>query len=409
MNRHACVKIGVASLLFITAAYGIPAFAAKDVIYPSEASAMINDASVTVGNDFTAGANGHTALDNALYAGDAVKVTATWKIQDNRGPGTDTSYPIEGRSVGFSVLPAETNPAPLAATLTSAWCAGITSSTSTCTAEINFYAPAAIGGYVVEIAAADSVTGSGSNTALNGRTHVISFSVELLDETVQPKETKLTVDPKCVLFNGDVNLTATLEELAGGVKIENADISYEIDSILAGSTVTGANGIANLPYNVTGLSAGDHILYAEFSGSYDYLKSNDTNTLGISYLFMGFGQPINGDGSSIFSGRVVPVKIKLVDAFGLPVTDAEPTVWLAPYDTIEGVGEELKQVSSVAASDTDNVMRYVPEDRQYVYNWDTKDLENGTYAVVVELGDSPTCRTENPYAIITVAKKGGRK
>lgn len=406
MNRHAYLKAGVASLLFIAAAYGMPAFAAKDVIYPSEASAMINGAPVTVGSDFAAGANGHTALDNALYAGDAVKVTATWKIQDNSGHGTNTSYP---RSVGFSVLPAESNPVLLTATLTSAWCTDITSSMGTCTAEIDFSAPAAIGGYVVEIAAADSVTGSGSNTALNGRTHVISFSVELLDESVQPKETKLTVDPKCVLFNGDVNLTATLEELAGGVKIENADISYEIDSILAGSAVTGANGIASLLYNVTGLGAGDHILHAAFSGSYDYLKSNDTNTLGISYLFMGFGQPINGDGSSIFSGRVIPIKIKLVDAFGLPVTDAEPTVWLAPYDTIEGVGEELKQVSSVAASDTDNVMRYVPEDRQYVYNWDTKDLENGTYAVVVELGDSPTCRTENPYAIITVAKKGGRK
>jgi hypothetical protein len=52
-------------------------------------------------------------------------------------------------------------------------------------------------------------------------------------------------------------------------------------------------------------------------------------------------------------------------------------------------------------------MRYDPIERQYVYNWDAMDLANGTHAVLVDLGDSPTCRTQDPYAIITVDRRGG--
>lgn len=53
-------------------------------------------------------------------------------------------------------------------------------------------------------------------------------------------------------------------------------------------------------------------------------------------------------------------------------------------------------------------MRYLPEEKRYIYNWDARELENGTYAVVVDLGDSRACHAEHSYAIITVAKKGGK-
>ena len=51
-------------------------------------------------------------------------------------------------------------------------------------------------------------------------------------------------------------------------------------------------------------------------------------------------------------------------------------------------------------------MRYVPEDGHYMYNWDLSALTNGTYGVVVDLGDSATCSAGPYYAVITVAKKG---
>jgi hypothetical protein len=50
-------------------------------------------------------------------------------------------------------------------------------------------------------------------------------------------------------------------------------------------------------------------------------------------------------------------------------------------------------------------MRYVSDDGHYIYNWDLSNLSNGTFAVVVDLGDSATCSQGPYYAVITVAKK----
>lgn len=419
MGSRGFLKESLLTLIFVAGFYGAPAFAAKDVIYPSEAGATVNGATVAVSNNFQPGSSGHTTLDNAVYADDTVVVTATWRIQDKSKPnGTNTDY-ASSRTVNFTVLQTTgtTGTGTVSPTFTTgAQCTGIMSNIATCQTVISFIAPANLGNYQLQITAADP--GTPANTRLEGPNdpddptkpdYAINFSVD--EKTVEPpkKETKLTVDRQCVLLNGNVDLTATLEELVGGAGIGGANIAFAIDATPVGSATTSTSGVATWPtYNVTGLSVGDHNLYAEFAGNEEYLNSNDSDTLGISYLFMGFSQPINGDGTSIFGGRVIPIKIRLLDANGDPVTDAAPTVLLFSYEKDLGVGGELEKVSSVSAADTDNIMRYVPEEKQYIYNWDAKDLANGTYAVVVDLGDSATCRTENPYAIITVAKKGGK-
>lgn len=219
---------------------------------------------------------------------------------------------------------------------------------------------------------------------------------------------------------GEVNLTATLEELDSGSLISGATIYFYINPEFdekdnhtippIGDATTNYNGVAILVFDVNVLGVGDHNLYAEYRGNIDYNPSNDSNTLGISYLFVGFRQPINQEGTSIFgNGRVIPIKIKIVDANNAPVPDAKPTVWLHQYSNYTGLGEELETPTSVSSADTDNIMRYVPTDDQYLYNYDLSSLSDGTYAVSVILGDSPTC-TQNPHhAIITVEKKGKKK
>jgi RNA-directed DNA polymerase len=153
-----------------------------------------------------------------------------------------------------------------------------------------------------------------------------------------------------------------------------------------------------------------YALYAAFDGDADYNPSNNSSPLGISYQFVGFLPPINPQGNSIFgNGRVVPVKVKLVDALLNPVIDAEPTVWIYQWASGTSLGEVLEAATSVSAADSGNTMRYVPEDRHYIYNWDLGSLDNGTYAVVVELGDSAACSTGPYYATITVEKRGGRR
>lgn len=181
---------------------------------------------------------------------------------------------------------------------------------------------------------------------------------------------------------------------------------FSVDSNPIGDASTDSNGDAVLTYNVNGLSASDHNLFGAFAGDGIYNPSDDSATLGIYYNFVGFQPPINSEGNSIFSnGRVIPIKIKIVDANLAPVTDAQPTVWIYQWSPGTDLGEVIEAATSVSAADTGNIMRYVPEDQQYIYNCDMPTTP-GTYAVVVELGDSKACGKGPYYTTITVVKKG---
>lgn len=400
MNRIGFKAI-LAMLILLAAGFATSALAGSDDFYPNSAAWTVNavpNGSIT--NNFSSGANGSSTLNVDVYADDSLGVLSGWAIVDNSATGgTDTNY--TSRTVTFTgVTTSKPAGAPdvVFAAITSC---DVYSASSTCSRQISFTAPNVVGNYQVQI----NTNGGPGPGPLSTQQLRLNFSVA---ETPVPEDidTMLTVDQQCLLLHaGDVDLTATLEELVSGDAIPGEDVDFYLDGGYIGTETTDAGGMATLAYNVDALGVGDYNLYGEFLGDFPYNASNDSATLGISYLFVGFGQPINGDGTSIFGGRVIPIKIRLADANGNPVTDAAPTVWLTSYSSVQGLGTELEKVSSVSAADTDNIMRYSATDQQYIYNWDARDLANGTYAVVVDLGDSPTCRSENPYAIITVAKK----
>jgi hypothetical protein len=242
---------------------------------------------------------------------------------------------------------------------------------------------------------------------LQGKSLFINFSVI---QQVAKIDTALTVpDPQCFLYKaGNVDLAATLAELVSGNPVSGSPVDFSVDSNPIGSGLTDSLGEAMLNYNINGLSAGDHNLYAEFLGDASYNGSNDSATLGISYNFVGFQQPINADGTSIFGGRVIPVKIKITDANLQPVTDAAPTVWFTQVSPETALGSDLEAATSVSAADTGNIMRYDSVEDKYIYNWDASSLTNGTWYVIVELGDSDACSKGPYYATITVSKKKGK-
>jgi hypothetical protein len=393
------------------------AFANKDLIYPSGAAATVDGTGASVDNDFVVGDDGSTTIDNTpaatVYAGSAVSVNATWSIQDRSAQaGQDTSYGSGLTATFSSSTNAKPSGAPNVSVNPISNCM-LASSSSACHTIISFAAPTTTGNYQLEV----TVSGLGGSTGLATKILYVNFTVA--EQEVQKIDTQLTVAKKCFLLNqGDVNLTTTLQESSDPFDyIADAPIEFYINPQLVngeptvpsiGIATTDDNGVATLTYNINGLGVGTYTLYAEFDGNDTFNPSNDSDVMGINYLFVGFQPPINADGTSIFGGRVIPIKIKLVDANGAPVTDAAPTVWLTSYDKDLGVGADLEQVSSVSSADTGNIMRYVPDEQKYIYNWDATDLPNGTYAVVVDLGDSTACRSQNPYAIITVAKKGRR-
>lgn len=406
--RAGGLGVAVLGMLFSAAA-----LAAPDIFYASSVTNVeVDGVAATTTNNLAVGGNNSATFDAAVFPAQGLELRVTWSIQNRAGPAGNTSYP---KTVTFTSTTSVT-PGPLVSLTINPTSCIATSAAFTCFTDVSFPAPATAGGYSVKVLASSAV-GSG---ALQTRDFTINFTVE---EPVEEKlDTVLTVnpDPLCVLLNaGSKNLMAKLEELVSTDPIPGKGIDFYVDpeldalgfptasSVSVGSATTVSDGQATLAYDVNGLGVGDHTVYAEFDGDSGYYGSNDTGTLGIHYLFVGFQQPINPEGNSVFgNGRVIPIKIKIADANGNLVADATPTVWLTSYSAGTGLGEVLEPATSVSAADTDNFMRYVPEDGHYIYNWDLSSLGNGTYGVVVDLGENSVCSQVPYHAVITVAKKG---
>lgn len=215
--------------------------------------------------------------------------------------------------------------------------------------------------------------------------------------------------PVCALYRGgSVDLLAKLTELVGGLPVGGQVLDFTVGGSAAGSASTDASGFASQPFAIDGLMAGDYALKAEFLGDAAFNGSSDTGLLGISYTLVGFLPPLNGRGSptAINHGRVLPVKIQLVDADLDPVTTASPKVWIHKWTPGNGLGERLAAPTSASAANIGNAMRYSSMDQHYIFNWDTRNLPRGSYAVVVEPGDSAACSDGPYYATVTVGKKG---
>jgi hypothetical protein len=96
--------------------------------------------------------------------------------------------------------------------------------------------------------------------------------------------------------------------------------------------------------------------------------------------FVGFLDPINDDGSSIFRlGATVPVKFQLIAADGSQVTDASCQLHVAKV-TDDITGTYVEAVSARAAG-SGGSFRYVAD--HYQFNLATKVLSQGTYRLRV--------------------------
>ena len=400
-NRNLVNRV-LLTLSVMCLGFSASAFAAKDDLL------VTNVNSVTVGTNvpFTStnpGGNRQLTITDPIVGAQPVSVNVTWGIQAGNAPRT-TTYPNNG--VTFSTETSQGTSVGVV-TVTPATC-DFASATSTCSSTISFTTPNVTDTIQLKITPFPP-SKSPANKELQAKFLFINFSVI---QKVEKLDTALAVpNPQCFIYGaGQIGLTATLTELLSGNAISDRGIDFSLDGDAIGSANTDTTGKATLNYDINALSAGDYNLYAEFLGDSTYNGSNNSATLGISYLFVGFQQPINPEGNSVFgNGQVIPIKIKLADANNQPVPDATPTVWLYQYSLSTGLGEVIEPATSVSAADTGNIMRYVPADNHYIYNWDLSSLTNGTYAVVVDLGDSSACSKGPYYAVITVAKKGGKK
>lgn len=325
------------------------------------------------------GESGNWTLNEPVTGGSLITFTLTYKIQQQ---GATAEYPVKAT---FSAV---TNQKPEGAS--DAVVSGLTSCTfqnadTQCVDNVTIVAPDTPGDYEVKIdASVDKGKGLGQGTNLH-----VFFTVAGPSGCTQVLPT-LTVGSICALYHQSTPVTLTATLTAGTTPLAGKTISFKIDGNVVGSGTTSGNGVATYSYSPAALSVGDHSITASFAGTpcqdgVEYLPVSGSGNLGLSYIFLGFQQPINADGSSAFNGNVVPVKIKITDANGDPVPDAEPYLYYA-FGTPTVVGTDAEPVANTSPDGT-NLMRYDATADQYILNWDVSGLANGTYTLRVDLGE----------------------
>jgi hypothetical protein len=409
MKKKSLIMVmGLMMLMVICGTANVPqAFASKGTIdYISS--------SVSPEADFHGG-SGNFDLINPVVGGTDITFTLTFHVVPGGSSGAQTSYP---KTVTFSpgsyTTPAGASnpvvkfgPAPGTATYTGTFSKDATTGTiNDLSTTVKITTPSTPGAYSLKIAASSGL-GSGSTELLGGSGVVIGFSVQtscadaatLLDLTI----------PDCIVLHDTNPATFSATLTSAGQPVNGKTINFLVDTILVGSATT-VNGVATISPVLSELNAGDHTVLAEFQGDgCDFHSSTANKTLGVMYNFVGFQPPveIEGVGAGLFSGKVIPIKIKIADAGGMPVPGAQALVLFA--QTVPNVTtEEAAESVNLTDADPGNQMRYDPVADQYIYNWDTSKLPNGGYNIRIDLDEGTQCGSGH-LATVVLQKSGGKK
>jgi hypothetical protein len=112
-------------------------------------------------------------------------------------------------------------------------------------------------------------------------------------------------------------------------------------------------------------------------------------TANYNVIGLGFLQPIDMDGSSIFKlGSTVPTKFQLTDYYGNYVSTAVANLKTAKISN-SVLGDEVEAVSTSAAT-TGSLFRYDATANQYIFNLGTKTLSKGAYQITAYLDSGQT-------------------
>jgi len=109
------------------------------------------------------------------------------------------------------------------------------------------------------------------------------------------------------------------------------------------------------------------------------------------YRWLGFLPPLTAGGNGLFKrGSTIPVKFKISDLEGNPVSNCTATLEVYYWETGTGAGAGDPQVVSSANGDSGNTFRYVPADDLYIFNLSTRPWQyvgSMRYQIVVALDD----------------------
>jgi lysophospholipase L1-like esterase len=232
-----------------------------------------------------------------------------------------------------------------------------------------------------------------------------------LDGAADAPWTKYTA-PLTVSAEGQTTITARSVDVNGNIEASKSDV-IKIDKTPPAFTLSCPGAVllnSDAHYTVSGAADDRSGLAADPDGDYAFstavagLLPNEVQiadragntttqncTIDVVYANSGLQQPVNADGSSIFKLKAaVPLKFRLTDAAGLPVSGAVAKLSVAQVSNqVEGTYAEAE---ATGGSSTGNVFSE-DGDGQYHYNLDTKGLSVGTWSVKITLDDGTSTST----------------
>jgi hypothetical protein len=115
-------------------------------------------------------------------------------------------------------------------------------------------------------------------------------------------------------------------------------------------------------------------------------QAGNTSTFSYSYYvynYSGVLQPVKADGSSTFKrNSTIPVKFQIFDGSKY-VKDASATIHLVKgSDEVDG---DPIEVTSTSSASEGNLFRYDTTGNQYIFNLNTKSLEDGEYRAIITI------------------------
>lgn len=214
-----------------------------------------------------------------------------------------------------------------------------------------------------------SVLSGTVDITVRGETETVNAGATLTGDASPRTDQTITFSPIADRSFGDPSFAATATASSGLTVSFSASGSCTISDAMV--TLIGAGACA-----ITASQIGD--------AAYRPAPSV-TRTFQVLHSWSNVLQPVNVDGSSVFRlGSTVPVKFRLT-AGSAAVTTLAARITVAHVSN-GIVGTEVEAIATGNA-DAGNVFRYDAQEGQYVFNWGTKGLAEGTWQLRIELLD----------------------
>jgi probable HAF family extracellular repeat protein len=187
--------------------------------------------------------------------------------------------------------------------------------------------------------------------------------------------TMVTASPNPSIFGQAVTFTATVQPTGSGSGTPSGSVDF-VDTTT--NTDLGLASLSGGSASVTtsDLGVGSHVIQVSYSGDSNFAPSTGSLTQNVDYNFIGFLPPLNQN-LSFGAGRTVPIKFQLTDFNGNFISD---------LTDVTGLQVIYPDSSANAVSG----LRYDSTDNQFIANWSTKGLSDGSYTISLSLLDGTT-------------------